>query len=161
MRAWETESSSRWCLFLWASTMSWLLVAKILPPFLSGEPPKHGGAPSKPIPFAGKSSATDGQSALPFGKQCPAQATTEVLSRVLLQDIPLREMAPQWMSSVVDGLGYIRLDCRTRMALDSLGNLSFFETKVQLNDLPLVVKALGRVDRRRPRLDFCHRRRDA
>jgi hypothetical protein len=29
-------------LLLWATTMSWLMVAKILPPFFSGEPPKQG-----------------------------------------------------------------------------------------------------------------------
>ena len=27
---------------LWAGTMSWLMVARILPPFFHGEPPKHG-----------------------------------------------------------------------------------------------------------------------
>jgi hypothetical protein len=133
-------------LLLWASTMSWLFVAKILPPFLSGEPPKHGSLQQADpvcweIECNGRPVGYAVRQAVPG-----AQSTTEVLSRVLLQDIPLREMAPQWMSSVVDGLGYIRLDCRTRMALDSLGNLSFFETKVQLNDLPLVVKALGRVN---------------
>ena len=34
-------------LLLWASTMSWLVVEKILPPFFSGEPPTHGVAPGK------------------------------------------------------------------------------------------------------------------
>jgi hypothetical protein len=75
-----------------------------------------------------------------------AQSTTEIISRVLLEDIPLREMAPQWMSSIVDDLGLIRLDSRTRVVLDSFGTLSSFDTKVQLNDLPLDVKILGRMD---------------
>ena len=34
-------------LLLWASTMSWLVVEKILPPFFSGEPPTHGVAAGK------------------------------------------------------------------------------------------------------------------
>jgi hypothetical protein len=133
-------------LLLWASTMSWLVVAKILPPFLSGEPPKRGALQQEDpvcweIECNGRPVGYAVRQAVPG-----AQSTTEVLSRVQLQDIPLREMAPQWMSSVVDGLGYIRLDCRTRLSLDSLGSLSYFETKVQLNDLPMVVKAFGRVN---------------
>src|SRR5437870_914226 len=133
-------------LVLWASTMSWLVVAKILPPFLTGEPPKHGALEQADpvcweIECNGRSVGFAVRQAVPG-----AQSTTEVISRVQLHDIPLREMAPQWMSTVVDNLGSIRLDCRTRLSLDSLGNLSFFETKVQLNDLPLVVKAFGRVN---------------
>ena len=50
------------------------------------------------------------------------------------------------MSSIVDDLGQIRLDSRTKLMLDSFGTLSSFDTKVQLNDLPLVVKVFGRVD---------------
>jgi hypothetical protein len=132
-------------LLLWATTMSWLMVAKILPPFFSGEPPKHGTLQqTEPICWAiewnGRSVGYAVRQAVPG-----AQSSTEVLSRLLLNDIPLREMAPQWMSSVVEGLGHIRLDSRTRLTLDSLGNLIYFETKVQLNDLPLVVKVNGRV----------------
>jgi hypothetical protein len=132
-------------LLLWATTMSWLMVAKILPPFFSGEPPKRGALQQvEPVCWEiecnGKSVGYAVRQAV-----SGAQSTTEVLSRVLLRDIPLREMAPQWMSSVVEGLGHIRLDSRTRLTLDSFGNLSYFETKVQLNDLPLVVKVTGRV----------------
>ena len=130
-------------LLLWATTMSWLMVAKILPPFFSGEPPKQGALlQTDPVCWEiecnGQSVGYAVRQAVPG-----AQSTTEVLSRVLLKDIPLREMAPQWMSSVVEGLGHIRLDSRTRLALDSLGNLTYFDTKVQLNDLPLVVKVHG------------------
>jgi hypothetical protein len=132
-------------LLLWATTMSWLVFAKILPPFFSGEPPKQGALhQSDPVCWEiecnGQSVGYAVRQAVPG-----AQSTTEVLSRVLLNDIPLRAMAPQWMSSVVDGLGRIRLDSRTRLALDSLGNLNYFETKVQLNDMPAVVKVYGSV----------------
>jgi hypothetical protein len=132
-------------LLLWATTMSWLMVAKILPPFFSGEPPKHGSLQQtdpvcweiewngRPVGYAVRQAVAG------------AMSSTEVLSRVLLNDIPLREMAPQWMSSVVEGLGHIRLDSRTRLTLDSFSNLIYFDTKVQLNDLPLVAKVNGRV----------------
>lgn len=131
---------------LWFSTMSWLMVARILPPFFHGDPPGHGvtindepicwqvACAGRPIGYA-VSQAVPG-----------ALGTTEVHSRVRLETIRLEEMAPQWMSSLADTVGDIRLDMRSRLTLDSLGNLDSFETKVQLNDLPLVVKMRGQVE---------------
>jgi hypothetical protein len=130
---------------LWASTMSWLLVAKILPPFFGGEPPYLGSllrqrivcweieCLEKPVGWA-VSQAVPG-----------TLDTTEIHSRVIVEDIPLREMAPQWMSSVVSSLGPIRLDMRNRVALDSLSQLTWFDTKVRLNEMPTVIKMIGRV----------------
>jgi hypothetical protein len=133
-------------LLLWASTMSWLVVEKILPPFFSGEPPAHGVVEDKlpvcwQIECGGRHVGYAVRQAVPG-----AQSTTEIHSRVLLEDIPLKKMAPQWMSSIVDDLGLIRLDSRTRLVLDSFGTLSSFDTKVQLNELPLMVKVHGKVD---------------
>jgi hypothetical protein len=141
-------------LLLWASTMSWLVVEKILPPFFSGDPPAHGTLVEKDpvcwqIEFRGEHVGYAVSQAVPG-----AVTTTEIYSRVLLEDIPLREMAPQWMSSIVDDLGLIRLDCRSRLALDSLGNLSTFETRVQINDLPLVIKAVGHIEGPELRMTF-------
>jgi hypothetical protein len=130
---------------LWASTMSWLMVARILPPFFHGEPPAHGLS-SRDVPvcwqieYAGRavghavSQATSG-----------VQGSTEIHSRVLLEGIQIRELAPQWMNSLVRGIGEITLDSRTRLVVDSLGHLSRFDAKVRLNDLPLVMKVQGRV----------------
>jgi hypothetical protein len=141
-------------LLLWASTMSWLVVEKILPPFFSGDPPAHGilvendpvcwqiECGGQPVGYA-VSQAVPG-----------ALTTTEIHSRVLLEDIPLREMAPQWMSSIVDDLGLIRLDCRSRIALDSFGSLTNFETKVLVNELPLVIKVIGRIEGPELRMTF-------
>ena len=63
-------------------------------------------------------------------------------------------MAPQWMGGIVDNLGPIQLDTRTRLVLDSLGKLSNFDSKVQLNDLPLVVRVYGVVEGATLRLRF-------
>jgi hypothetical protein len=133
-------------LLLWASTMSWLVVEKILPPFFSGEPPTHG-AIQEDRPDCWEIECADHHVGYAVRQAVPgAQSTTEIHSRVLLHDVPLREMAPEWMSGIVDDLGMIRLDTRTRLVLDSFGTLASFDTKVQLNDLPLVVKIFGRVD---------------
>jgi len=141
-------------LLLWASTMSWLVVEKILPPFFSGDPPAHGTLVEQEpvcwqIECGGERVGYAVSQAVPG-----ALTTTEIHGRVLLEDIPLREMAPQWMSSIVDDLRLIRLDCRSRLALDSFGNMSNFETRVQINDLPLVIKAIGHVEGPELRMTF-------
>ena len=133
-------------LLLWVGTMSWLMVARILPPFFQGEPPGHGvlvrGEPvCWQIQYDGRPVGHAVSQAIPG-----ALGTTEIHSRVRLKGIDLGKLAPQWMSSLVRGLGEISLDTRTALVLDSLGNLSSFDTRVWLNDLPLVMKVLGRID---------------
>jgi len=141
-------------LLLWLSTMSWLVVAKILPPFLSGDPPSHGVVEEADpvcwqIECGGRPVGYAVRQAVPG-----ALSTKEIFSRVILEDIPLRKMAPAWMTSIVDDIGPIRLDSRTRVALDSLGKLNSFQTKVQVNDLPLVVRIRGLVDGPQLRLSY-------
>jgi hypothetical protein len=141
-------------IMLWATTMSWLLVAKILPPFFSGEPPTHGMI-EHDEPVCWEIGCGDHWVGYAVRQAVPgAQSTTEVISRVVLKNIPLRQMAPQWMGSIVEGLGAIQLDSRTRFVLDSFGNLSCFDSKVQLNDLPLVVRVYGSIDGSDLRLRF-------
>jgi hypothetical protein len=130
---------------LWATTMSWLVVDKILPPFFQGEPPKTSTVRDEPVCW--KISYQDTPIGWAVSEVVPgAMSTTELHSRVLLENVPLREMAPQWMNSLVGDMGRIKLDTRTRLTLDSLGNLSSFYTHVWLNELPSVVKISGRVE---------------
>jgi hypothetical protein len=131
---------------LWMGTMSWLMVARILPPFFNGDPPGHGVlARDEPvcwdIEHDGKLVGHAVSEAVPG-----ALGTTEIHSRVQLDGLEIRKLAPQWMSTIVRGIGAISLDTRSRIVIDSLGNLTLFETRVRLNDLPLVMKVAGRVD---------------
>ena len=133
-------------LMLWVGTMSWLMVVRILPPFFQGDPPGHGvlhgGHPvCWQIEYDGRPVGHAVSQAVPG-----ALGTMEIHSRVLLEGIDLGKLAPQWMSTLVRGLGEISLDTRTALVLDSLGNLSSFDTRVWLNDLPLVMKVLGRIE---------------
>lgn len=131
---------------LWAGTMSWLMVARILPPFFQGEPPAHGVL-VRDEPICWRIEYAERPVGYAFSQAVSgALGTTEVHSRVLLEGIDIRQLAPQWMGSLVRGLGEISLDTRTTVVLDSLGNLSSFDTRVWLNDLPLVMKMQGRVD---------------
>lgn len=131
---------------LWGATMSWLMMARILPPFFQGEPPAQGTlSRDKPVCWQIE---YDGRPVGYAVTQAAAGAlgTTEIHSRVLIEEIELREMAPQWMNSLVRSVGEIRLDTRTKLVLDSLGQLNAFETRVRLNDLPTIVRMKGRVN---------------
>ncbi len=131
---------------LWMGTMSWLMVARILPPFFNGEPPGHGVL-IRDEPVCWEIEHDGELIGHAVSKAIPgAMGTTEIHSRVLLEGLEIRKLAPQWMSTIVRGLGPISLDTRSRIALDSLNSLSSFETRVRLNDLPLVMKVTGRVD---------------
>jgi hypothetical protein len=132
-------------LALWAASMSWLLVAKILPPFFQGEPPRVTGLTRQPAVcwqiYCDEKPMGWAVSQAVLG----AANTTEIHSRVILEEIPLREMAPQWMRVVVDHIGPLKLDMRNRVTLDTLDNLASFDTKVRINDTPVMIKMAGRV----------------
>jgi hypothetical protein len=131
---------------LWAGTMSWLMVARILPPFFHGEPPTHGVLiRNEPtcweIQYGGRQVGYAVSQAVPG-----ALETTEIHSRVVVDSIELKELAPQWMGSLVRVLGEVSIDIRSAFVLDSLKNLSSFTTKVRINDLPLIMRVQGKVD---------------
>ena len=129
---------------LWAGTMSWLMVARILPPFFHGDPPTHGSLVRDPvcweINYGGRTVGHAVSQAVPG-----AMGTTEIHSRFLINGIEIRELAPQWMGSLVRSLGAVSLDTRSVFVLDSLNNLASFRTKVRLNDLP-VMRVQGKVE---------------
>jgi hypothetical protein len=131
---------------LWMATMSWLMVARILPPFFNGEPPGHGLI-NRDEPVCWDIEHDGSLVGHAVSKAVPgAMGTTEVHSLVQLDGLDIRKLAPQWMSTIVRAIGPISLNTRSRIVIDSLGNLSSFETRVRLNDLPLVMKVAGRVD---------------
>ncbi len=133
---------------LWAGTMSWLMVARILPPFFQGEPPTHGvivrGEPvCWEIQYRGRPVGHAVSQAVPG-----VLGTTELHSRIQIEGIDIKELAPQWMGGLVSSLGEVSLDIRSTFVLDSLANLSSFITKVRLNDLPPMMRVYGKVDGR-------------
>jgi hypothetical protein len=132
-------------LTLWAGTMSWLMVARILPPFFHGEPPKHGSLVHDPVCW--EIQYRDRPVGLAVSQAVPgAMSTTEIHSRIKIDGIEVRELAPQWLGSLVRSLGAVSLDTRSVFVLDSLNNLSTFSTKVKLNDLPVIMRVRGKVE---------------
>lgn len=131
---------------LWAGTMSWLMIARILPPFFHGDPPAHGSLiRNEPtcweVYFGERLIGNAVSQAVPG-----ALGTTEIHSRVVLKGIEVKELAPQWLGRLVRVLGDISLDTRSTFVLNAFGDLSYFKTDVHLNDLPIVMRVRGKVD---------------
>ena len=130
---------------LWAGTMSWLMVARILPPFFHGEPPKHGVLVQDPvcweIQYRGRPVGYAVSQSVPG-----AMSTTEIHSRIKVDGIKVRELAPQWMVGLVRSIEAVSLDTRSVFVLDSLNNLSSFNTKVRLNDMPVIMRVRGKIE---------------
>src|SRR3954464_14467978 len=91
---------------LWAGTMSWLMVAHILPPFFHGEPPSHGAIVHDPVCWEvqyGDRKIGDVVSQTIAGDS----GTNEIHSRIKIDGIEIRQLAPQWISSLVSSLGEV------------------------------------------------------
>lgn len=132
-------------LVLWGAAMSWLMVAKIMPPFFQGEPPRVG-ARGQAAPIGWRIELHGRPCGTAVSQSVPGvDGTLEVHSRVRLDSVPMPDDAPHWMLSLLKNLGEVRLDLRNRATFDSLGGLAGFQTRVQVNDLDSIVKMTGRV----------------
>ena len=131
---------------LWLSSMSWLVVERILPSFYAGEPPieqayETGEAVAWQVEWRGE----------PVGQAASVRlsgvgGSTDLYNRVLLTEIPLMELAPTWMRTAIGDLGDITFDAHTRIEFDPLGNFSAFSSRISINDLPSMLNITGRVE---------------
>jgi hypothetical protein len=131
---------------LWLSSMSWLVVERILPSFYSGEPPieqayETGEAVAWQVEWGGEPVGVAASVRLPG-----VAGTTDLYNRVLLTEIPLIELAPAWMRPTIGNLGDITFDAYTRIEFDPLGNFSAFHSRISINDLPSMLNIAGRVE---------------
>jgi|GEM_PF-1611040 len=132
-------------LLLWFSSMTWLVVDKILPSFYGGKPPATSGLE------AGRTVAWRVKwSGRPVGWAASLRLpgisnTTELRNRVLLKDVPLLDLAPTWMRTIVGDFGNMKFDTQTLIELDALGNFASFRSRVAVNDIPSVFRISGRM----------------
>jgi hypothetical protein len=120
---------------LWLVTMSWLVVVKILPPLDQGLPPSY----DRNLGWA-VNRVEEG-----------SQDTRDIRARVVLSQIPLADLAPSLISSLVQDVGRVSLDAKSRLELDTLGNLAGFEATLFINDIR-TVRMIGRVEKSELRL---------
>ncbi|HLA85961.1 MAG TPA: hypothetical protein VJL29_14310 [Thermoguttaceae bacterium] len=149
---------SRWANFavvaLWLATMTWLVKEKVLPPLLVGEPPSVQAvlAAREQEPLVGWRVCWNGE---PIGwalsrVQPRPDRSTDILSRVLFERLPLGELTPGWLRAMFNTLAnvpaHIRADACNQLLLDPQGRLARVESSVRFEPFDRQVTLSGRVD---------------
>jgi hypothetical protein len=130
---------------LWGGSMTWLMVDKVLPSWYDAEPPMPAGfVPNEYVAWEVSWAGRPVGHAASVRRPGP-QGTTNLMSRVRLDDVPVLELAPVWMRSVVGDIGKLKFDAETRLEFDSLDNFSRFQSSVSVNDIPAVLQMKGEI----------------
>ena len=130
---------------LWLSSMSWLVVVRILPSFGGGEPPlsesyETGKVVAWRVDWNGKDV---GRAA--SVRVAGVDATIELHNRLRLEKFPLMELVPSFMRFTLGEIGDMTFDAITRIEFDPLGNFSSFDSRISVNELPSVLTITGRI----------------
>jgi len=131
---------------LWLGSMTWLVVERILPSFVSGQPPVLENYQTNEVVAWSVHWSGERVGYAASVRMEGVAGTTELHNRILLDDVPLIDLAPLWMRHVAGDIGNISFDATTRMEFDSLENFSAFESRISLNEMPAVLNVSGRVD---------------
>jgi hypothetical protein len=140
----------------WLSTMTWLVVVKVLPPLQIGDPPNYrsvyAAAPNHyPDQICWEMLWND----RPMGWAKTAvwrsySGVTEVTSLVRFDQVPIEELAPAWirpvLRSTVEPVGTLAMAARSRLEIDPLGRLSGIYSSVRADAYPAEIVIRGRVD---------------
>ena len=156
---------SRWysaaVVVLWLSAMSWLVIEKVLPTMMVGEPPSYRTilqSRSREPPVAWKMTF-DGRElgwALCSTLRKPDNLT-EIHSQVHFDQLPLRQMTPGWLRlllrSVEKPAARLQMDVRSTLTIDPLGRLTDFDSTVWFAPYDDAIKLKGTVDGKLLRLE--------
>ncbi len=138
----------------WLATMSWLVVAKVLPPLRVGEPPSYRSIldqSQKQLPICWNIRLQDKSIGWAANRvERRPDGITELVSRVYLKDVPLDRFAPPWLGKVLRSMlgrmGPLDIDKTSRMVVDPLGRLVGFESRLKIADIPDAIKLQGQID---------------
>lgn len=118
----------------WLSTMTWLIVAKVLPPLQIGEPPNYRSVyavdpNTKVEPVCWEMLWSDRR--LGWAKTTvyrTPSGVTEVRSLVHFSHVPVEDLVPAWIrpavKSAIQPVGALSMDALSRIEIDPLGRLS-------------------------------------
>ena len=146
---------SRWfnlvIVVFWLTSMSWLMMAKVLPPLAVGEPPNYASmyaftsVEEEPVYWS-----------LLWNDERIGWASNEILrdpsgielrSRVHFRRVPVDEMAPPWMRGLLknqlEAMTTMSLDARSIVYFNPDGQLRSFRSSMQLADLPDIIRMYG------------------
>jgi len=132
----------------WMTSMTWLVVEKLLPPLLVGEPPTYRSTmPTPDEVIAWQIYWNDKPLGWAATKTINAEGgMNEIRNRVVLEELPLGELLPPWLGTLVrQRIGRLNLDAQTRMDIDPLGQLDGFSSTVRISGLSHAVRMTGRV----------------
>jgi hypothetical protein len=145
----------------WVSTMTWLVVEKVLPPLSRGEPPSvhsiYGGLDPDAPPICWSVSYGN----KPVGWAIiravrPASGMLEIYSRVHLTRLPVKEMAAAWKQSLleaaVEKLSDLGMDAFNRVEIDPLHRLTGFRSSIRLTHIPQAIAIEGTLEGSRLRI---------
>src|ERR1700674_124463 len=141
-------------ILFWFATMGWLVVAKILPPVLIGEPPNYSSIlkeTHEQPSVCWSIRLQDRVIGWAATKIVPRDdGITNLYSRVYLDEFPLREIAPGWLAAVLkpvlQDFGQLDIEKKSRVVVDPLGRLVSFESRVRVADIPDAIKVEGQVE---------------
>jgi hypothetical protein len=137
----------------WCATMTWLLVAKVLPPMRVGEPPGYlaivqESEQDKPVCWAiSLRERTIGWAANRLVRRKEGMA--ELSSRVYLAELPLEELTAgigALLRPFLDELADWDLDKKTRLTIDPLGGLVGFDSQIRLGKIDDAIKIRGQIE---------------
>jgi len=136
--------------------MAWLVTDKVMPPLLVGDPPDHASnlAVSKDaLPICWHVFWNDRRLGWAASRVSPGESgVKEIHSRVVLTQLPLKEMTPVWLRAFVSQIGNIDMDAHSLLEFDPLNRLSSFHTNVSIDDTTDAIQMSGRIVNSRLRL---------
>lgn len=140
---------------LWLATMTWLVVDKVLPPLLVGDPPSYESIVNSevPQPPVGWRLFMDGQRlgwSLSTITHQPNQAG-EIHSIMCFERVPVRQFLPGWLRAMVPGsdqsIGHLQMEAESTMTIDPLGRLAYFDSALRVKPgLTSVVRLRGTIE---------------
>ncbi len=146
---------SRWynvaVVLLWLAAMTWLAQTKILPPLRWGQRPDYDSVVAARLdepPVAWQLTLDGEMLGWALCTTAPlAHDLTEIRSRVHFQRLPLNELFPEWFNAMLgpsaQSLANLAMDTESVVIIDSLGQLSQFESSVWLEPLADAVRMRG------------------
>lgn len=128
----------------WLATMSWLLVAKVLPPLWVGDPPNYrtivtADAEEKLPPVCWKIEWNDRLLGWAISDMTHKDGVTEIYNRVYFSELPIADMVSPFIGNLIKPIlhrtGEIDLDARSRTSIDPFGRMSSFDSYLRLGEL--------------------------
>ncbi len=150
--------SSRWfctaVVLLWLTAMGWLVVRKVLPPLVVGEPPSYATIleAQRREPPVGWRMNFNGR---PLGwALCDTSegynGVTEIRTYVHFDSLPLEAMAPPWLRTLLKYSGGpippVEVDVETTLSIDWTNRLERFESLLRLGSLQDAIIISGTIE---------------